>query len=270
MSTANTRDYWEQLVTCAMLGSDRREPPQPPPGPFADLAADDPQPAAAERMAQQIAAVAVARRSGLRPESGPAPTAAPDVDERPPTPPAASHRWRELVARWPVLEDEWLVAVLAFGWRLSPELVPALLRRHRTHPLRTARVLAAAGPLAGWLVDQMAELAPTAVVARASADRWALMSLPDLPIPPDLALLVRAGDDAPGSDEVVAALCEPVRHGRVPAAHLRALANVVARVPLGALPAIAAALDTHPLGEMAAMRAAMIADLNPSTPAEEP
>ncbi len=270
MSALDTRAYWDDLVTCAMLGADRREPPHAPPGPFADLALDDPRPAPAERLAQQIAAVAVARRAGMRPAAAPRHgRAGPEIDERPATPPIASHRWRAVVARFAVLEDEWLVAVLAFGWRLSPELAPPLLRRHRTHPVRAARVRAACGPLAAWLVEQMPDLAPSAA-ARVRVPAEALTTLPDLPIPPDLLALTRGDDDAPGADEVVAALCEPVRHGRVPAAHLRALANVVARVPRSVLPAIAEALESHPLGDMARMRAAMIADLTPPTPAEDP
>ena len=37
-------EYWKQMVTVALLGTDRREPPAPPTGGLADIAADDPQP----------------------------------------------------------------------------------------------------------------------------------------------------------------------------------------------------------------------------------
>ena len=36
-------DYWREMVTVALLGTDRRDPPVPPKGGLADLAADDPQ-----------------------------------------------------------------------------------------------------------------------------------------------------------------------------------------------------------------------------------
>lgn len=269
MRASATRAYWDQLVTCAVLGADRRDPPPPPVGPFADLAADDPQASAAERLAQQVAAVAAASRAGMTPSPRESSAARPDADDRPVTPPGASVRWRAIVSRWPVLEDEWLVVVLVNGWRLSPELVPPLMRRHRTHALRAARVLAAAGPLARWLVDQMPELAPSGA-ARARVDVGALISLPPLPVPPELAALVDADPEGRADDAAVAALCEPIRHGRVPPAHLRALANVVARMPIGAVAAVAAALGSHPLGDLATLRLAMIDDLIPPIDAEDP
>ena len=42
----------------------------------------------------------------------------PDDDPRPVTPPAATATWRRIVADWPVLEDEWVLAVIQSGRRL--------------------------------------------------------------------------------------------------------------------------------------------------------
>ena len=63
----------------------------------------------------------------------PAPLARPaGADDRADVPVAAARRWRRIVAEWPVLEDEWLQEVERRGWRLAPDVLVGLLRRHRT------------------------------------------------------------------------------------------------------------------------------------------
>src|SRR5262245_13302177 len=100
--------HWHDLVTASLLGTDRREPPAPPAGPVADLVADTTRPDPSGRMLAAVAACTVARRAGVRPRPPTAPLAPPEADHRPVVPPAASRRWRQVVAAWPVLEDEWL------------------------------------------------------------------------------------------------------------------------------------------------------------------
>ena len=39
-ATTSLTEHWHELVTVALLGTDRREPPAPPPGPLADVVAD--------------------------------------------------------------------------------------------------------------------------------------------------------------------------------------------------------------------------------------
>ena len=89
-------------------------------------------------MLAAVAACAVARRAGVRPQPPAAPLAPPAADGRPAVRPAAARRWRQVVAAWPVLEDEWLATVDQRGWRLPPDVLVGLLRRHRTDGPRRA------------------------------------------------------------------------------------------------------------------------------------
>ena len=158
-ATMTLGDYWREMVTVALLGTDRRDPPVPPPGGLADLAADDPQPTPSQRLLQQVAGCAVAQRAGVLPGVSAQLLAPPDDDPRPVTPPVASATWRRVIADWPVLEDEWVLAVVSSGRRLAPELVVPLLARHRADATRHARVLVAAGPLGQWMIEWSPRLA---------------------------------------------------------------------------------------------------------------
>src|SRR5436305_3133664 len=127
------------MVTVALLGTDRRDPPAPIGGGLADLAADDPQPTASQRLLQQVSGCVAAQRGGVVPAAAVAPIDPPGDDPRPTTPPSATATWRRIVGEWPVLEDEWMLAVIRSGRRLAPELVVPVLARHRTDPTRHAR-----------------------------------------------------------------------------------------------------------------------------------
>ena len=72
----------------------------------------------------------------------------------------------------------------------------------------------------------------------------------------DLVPLV-AGD----TDEIITSLCDPIAAGRVPAAHMAALANLVARLPVHTLRPVASAIASHPLADLAETRAAMLEEL---------
>ncbi len=213
---------WDELVTTALLGADRRDPPTID-GPLADLVADTARSAPSERMLAQVAACAAVRRAGFVPGPALPPLSAPPADPRPVCGPAAAERWRHLVASWPVLEDEWTLTLIATGWRAAPELVPAMLRRHRRDPVRRARAVVAAGPVAEWLVEHLPDLAGAQPPGAVSPE--ALGELPELPIPPDLARLATM----PGAESgrVLAAAIEA---GALAAAHRAVLVNLVARV----------------------------------------
>lgn len=276
--------YWERLVAVAMLGTDRRNPPEPP-DPIADLVADTVAADPSRRMLTQVAAAVAVRRAGVLPAPAIAPLLGPEPDDRPPVLPTAVGRWYALVNRWPVLEDEWMIAVIERGWRLAPEMVPDALIRHRSDPLRRARTVVAAGPIADWLTATLPHLAPppttnartsapagpsvpagTSTSATSSApgvDLAALTTPPELPIPGDLRRMVDRPGPAAGK-----ALAAAIGSGALVHAHRAVLVNVVARVRPDALADIARHLDAlgphplaAPLADLATTRDAMLTDL---------
>ena len=192
--------HWRELVTTAMLGTDRRDPPAAI-GPLDDLVADTLRSVPSERMLAQVAACTAVRRAGVLPGPPVERLQPPAPDDRPVCVPAAVERWHHITTSWPVLEDEWTLTLITNGRRVAPELVPAVLRRHRSDPVRRARAEVACGPLATWLVSHLPEL--EARSARGAVDPEALGELPDLPIPPGLVDLLGAPAD------IGTALAEP-------------------------------------------------------------
>jgi hypothetical protein len=153
-STAQSGRTWEELVTTALLGTDRRTPPVSASGREAPVALLD-----------AAAVETVRRRAGLRPvraAAGPQPAA---PDGRPALPPAAARRLATLLTDRPgtgggrrgaapdlmELLPQWLALANAHGYAAPPETLPALLdaARGRTD-LRTA-ALTFAGTRALWL-----------------------------------------------------------------------------------------------------------------------
>ncbi|WP_234899901.1 DUF5691 domain-containing protein [Streptomyces filamentosus] len=146
---------WEELVTSALLGTDRR----PPPGTRGA--------AAAGALLDAAARQALRRRAGLRP--GPAaalPERAPD-DPRPPLPEAARRRLDRLLAgraapappggrrgTAPDLAEllpQWLAMADERGYKAPPASLPALLDAARARTDLRPRALALAGPRGLWL-----------------------------------------------------------------------------------------------------------------------
>ncbi|MET8942215.1 DUF5691 domain-containing protein [Streptomyces sp. NPDC004542] len=146
---------WEELVTAALLGTDRRPPAGGPPGREAPVALLD-----------AAAVQTVRRRAGLRP--GPAarrPDPAPE-DPRPALPAPAGRRLAMLLADRPgvggtgrrstspdlmELLPQWLAAANARGYAPPPQALPALLDAARGRTDLRPAVLAFAGPRALWL-----------------------------------------------------------------------------------------------------------------------
>lgn len=245
--------HWRELVTAALLGTDRREPPQPI-GPLEDLVADTVRSAPSERMLAHVAACTAVRRAGVLPGPVVDPLASPDDDPRPVCVPAAAARWQHISRSWPVLEDEWVLTLIRNGWRLSPELIPALLMRYRRDPVRRTRALAASGPAAQWLVEHMPTLAATQPVANASPE--AIAELPELPIPPELAQLLSASGAEAGG-----AIAGGLESGQLVHAHRAVLVNLMARIRPDALTDLAdvvLAVDPHSTGHALAT---VLADL---------
>ncbi|MDX3457827.1 DUF5691 domain-containing protein [Streptomyces sp. ME02-8801-2C] len=147
---------WEELVTAALLGTERRTPPGFPPGGQAPVALLD-----------AAAVETVRRRAGLRPARAarrPEPAAA---DPRPSLPPAAARRLALLLADRPgipggsgrrgtapdlmELLPQWLAAANAHGFTAPPHTLPALLDAARGRTDLRPAALAFAGPRALWL-----------------------------------------------------------------------------------------------------------------------
>lgn len=258
MSHGAVAAHWEALVATAMLGTDRRDPP-PPPAPIADLVDDTVRTSPSERMLAEVAATVAVRRAGVTPDRPHPPLAGPPADDRPPCSPAAVERWHHVTTSWPVLEDEWLLALLASGRRVAPELVPSMLARHRSDPVRRARAELACGPLGEWLVTLVPELA--AGRSRMSpADEAAALEhvgeLPGLPIPPELRPLLSAP-----AEEVALTLAAGIETGTFVHAQRAVLVNVVARVRPDTLPSAARALDAVDTASSGHGLASVLADL---------
>lgn len=231
-------DVWGALVTAALLGTDRRPVPSLPSGELADAVADGVLADPAERLLAAVAVVAAARRAAFVPLA-PAPGLQPPEDDpRPVVPAAAAATWRTVVAEWPVLEDEWMLTVVRHGWRLPPDVLIAALARHRTDPVRRARVGRAAGPLAGWLVGHESAFA---AANRRAVPAEAVTTLPDLPLPPELAELL--GADAHTFARAFLAHVDGAAPSLKPV-----LVNLLARCRPEVLPDAAAALRTRPHG----------------------
>ena len=253
ISARTMDDHWRELVTVAMLGTDRRDPPEPV-GPVADLVADTVRAAPSERMLAQVAACVAVRRAGVLPGPPVDRLAGPAADDRKPCVPAATDRWHHITVSWPVLEDEWMLTLISNGWRLAPELVPSVFRRHRRDSVRRARAEVACGPLAPWLSDQLPELAAPANQVAASPE--SIGELPELPIPPDLAGLL----GAPGR-ESGPTLASGIESGNFGPPHRAVLVNLIARIRPDALPDVVKALEAADQASPGYGLAIVLADL---------
>lgn len=150
-------ETWEELVTSALLGTDRR-PLRPTGGTAGGPAA----------LLDAAAVHTVRRRAGLRPAVGAAlPAPAPD-DPRPALPAAARDRLAQLLAdrsappgggrrgTAPDLTElipQWLALAGARGFRPPAELLPALLDAARARTDLRPLALAFAGPRGLWLAS---------------------------------------------------------------------------------------------------------------------
>ncbi|CAB4880477.1 unannotated protein [freshwater metagenome] len=193
---ASAAAEWAALVGTAVLGTDRRPLPPPAAG-WESLGRDATSrlPDAAVELLDRAAAVATARRAGIRP--GPALTLMPPapVDPRPVCSDTASLLLgRLLVGEHDVLLPEWFARCRSAGLQIPPHLVPALLLRGRRNPTFDAAARSVIGQRAAWLAEAMPELGikgiPTAP-ARALAAPAVQPFVPPAP-PPDSGAVVSA------------------------------------------------------------------------------
>jgi hypothetical protein len=255
-------EYWRQLVTAALLGTDRRDPPAPPLGPVAALVDDAVRPDPASRMLAAVASVAAARRAAFVPDAPADPLQQPDPDGRSWCGPDTVATWRTIVAEWPVLEDEWVLTVIELGMRLPPDALVDLLHRHRNDAVRRARVALAGGPTVHWLIDHVPELA--ASTGRTAAAE-AVASLPELPVPSELAELLTAD-----AHTFVLRLVPGFGEGGYAAPHKAVLVNLLARCRPAVLLDAAEALERTGVGlalalaDLARLRHRMLTELGAS------
>ncbi len=151
---------WAQLVTTAVLGTDRRPLPLATPGweplaTAATAAAADP----GVELLDRAASVATARRAGVQPNPAP-PRIEPapaDVRARCPAE-ATSLLGRLLRGEHDVLLPEWFALCELAGVQVPSHLIPALLLRGRRNPAFNVVVRRVIGARAAWLADAMPEL----------------------------------------------------------------------------------------------------------------
>ena len=196
-------EHWHELVTTSLLGTDRRDPPAPPPGPLADVVDDALEPTPSSRMLTAVAACVVARRAGLLPQPAGRTAGAARRRPRPLVPPAASRRWWSIVAG--VAGARGRVAAA----RRSPRLATARRRprraaaRHRRDARRRARVVRLGGPVVPWLLDHQPALRAADLAARRTRTRRrAARHSPSHPSSPDCSTPARGPSSArcsPGS-----------------------------------------------------------------------
>jgi hypothetical protein len=255
--------HWRELVTAALLGTERRSPPRPPVALVADVVDDGVPPDDAARMLATVSAVIAARRAAFIPLPRADRLQPPAMgDPRPMIPSTASATWRTIVAEWPVLEDEWMLTVIGNGYRLAPDVLVAALVRHRADPARRARAAVAGGPLSAWLVDQVGGLA-AAVGRTVAAD--VVMSLPELAIPPELGELTNVD-----AHTFVRRLLARFDSGELGPAHRAVLTNLMARCRPEVLPDAADALTrvgsvlSLPLADLCRLRHTMLEQLRSS------
>lgn len=235
-TTASPEDTWGSLVTTALLGTDRRDPPPSPDGPIAELLGDlaliagDSTPDT--QFLDHVAAVTLARRAAVVP-SRPAPLLEPPPqDDRPLCPTSAVAMWHRVVGEWPVLEDEWLSLAAAHRVALPGDLLVTLLGRHRRDAPRRARVAAIAGGVAQWLAEHVpavaghvSELTTTAPAEDGrEANGGDPGALPPLPIPVELEPLLSAD-----AATFAGTLRSYLETGQLDATHRRVLTHLIAR-----------------------------------------
>jgi Family of unknown function (DUF5691) len=162
---------WSDLISAALVGTDRRPVPAPPAGSPFDLpfTTDGP-----DRLLDLAATLTLARRAGVRPQAGVVlPAKAPPESIVPVSPVAAGHltsllhgqpRGQQAIQQRAELLTEWLSLAERHRRRVPPALLPRLLdeagAREEWRPVveavggARAAWLAAHNPRWAWLLDQ--------------------------------------------------------------------------------------------------------------------
>ncbi|MEU4832490.1 DUF5691 domain-containing protein [Streptosporangium sp. NPDC023615] len=194
----NAAAQWEDLVSTALVGTDRR--------PIAGQAASE------VELLERAAVHTLRTRAGRRPVAGTEPPAPAAPEEQPVVPPAAADRFAGLLeGKRPKLLDEWLAAASGHGYRLSPHLLPQLL----DHAARDRSIRPHVGVLAGnrgrWLAGLnpswgflLEEVTAAAVTGFGGDEVWELGTSGDR----RAYLAARRATDPAGARELLAATWE--------------------------------------------------------------
>ncbi len=147
---------WEELLSAALLGTDRRSPPASPPGPLAPFGRGDD---SAIALLDRAAAVTAARRAGAQPVPDWRPLTAAPRDGRKPCLGAAARRVEAMLAgRHGDLLPELLATLVAHELALPPEHLVALMDLTVSEPEVRALVVRVAGPILPWLAGVLPQL----------------------------------------------------------------------------------------------------------------
>lgn len=140
-------DSWTELVSTALVGTDRRPLPPDP--------ADPPGAEPAQALLRRALRASVPALTGARPahHAGPPPEPAP-ADDRALIPAAAQLRLRAVLDVWPRYLPEWLAVVRASGRRVPSAALPALLDAGRSNITVRADLAEVLGPRGHWLARQ--------------------------------------------------------------------------------------------------------------------
>jgi hypothetical protein len=279
ISTSTTiAERWALLASSALLGTDRRSAPVPPPGPLETLWHDRGVDDIAVAVLDQVVAITAMRRAGLRPAPAVTPLQAAPSDARPLCSAASVDRLADVLERWPVLVDQWLDLVQQGGRQLPADAAVELLARWRADANRHALVVELTGGLPTWLIEMFpTELAPRRSSRQTAPPRAAAAMLTGtgepaaLPadLPADLADLA-----ALDAEPLAAALSDGLQRGTLGVRHRPGLVALLLAVPAGRLLTVAGALErsaTNPatmgltvsLADLARTRFAMIEELTP-------
>jgi hypothetical protein len=169
---------WDELVSVALLGTARRDPPSLAdpelPAPAADATAE-------ERLLVAAGAITVYRRAGRRAASAPAlPGSAPN-ETRMYCSDSAASRCMLLLDDRRALLPEWLRAVAARELVLPPEHLPDLLEAATASPALQGLVDAVLGERGRWLALQEARWAWAAALPASDEERERVWSTGERP-----------------------------------------------------------------------------------------
>ena len=172
----NAVSGWPELVSVALLGTERRDPPLPADPALAGLAgaAGGRQRSAEERLLSAAGALAVLRRAGrLAPPAPPLPEPAP-AEPRPACGAAAAYRLTLLLDDQRALLPEWLRAVAGRGLRVPAERLPDLLEAATANQAMRRDVEPVLGERGPWLAAQVPRWSWAAPLPATAGEREAL------------------------------------------------------------------------------------------------